>query len=219
MKKIVVIAAAGKGNRLGKNKPKCLVKLHGHYIFEYLLQAFGWADEIRMVVGYKKDEVKAIVGQYTDKVVFVDNDEYSDTTTLQSNYMAIKEPEEKLLFIDGDMVITKDTSIQLKEMFEKGENFIGGATDISEQPVYVGVQDGMVEWFSYEKVAGYEWANVALLDASMIEYNKTHFFVQIEKYLPMKLFEVERLEVDTPSDYQYACEVIEKFPEKYNYWI
>ena len=50
MKKIIVIAAAGKGSRLGAGKPKCLIEVCGRAIFEYQLKAFGWADEIRMVV-------------------------------------------------------------------------------------------------------------------------------------------------------------------------
>lgn len=218
MKKVVVIAAAGRGNRLGENKPKCLVKLDGHYIFEYLLEAFSWADEIRMVVGYKKDDVKEIVRKLSDKVLFVDNDDYANTTTLQSNYLAVKDDDEKVLFIDGDMVITKDTSKLLESMYEADHEFVGVATDLSEQPVYVGENDGEVMWFSYEKKTGYEWANVALLDAKMLAYNKTHFFVQIEKFLPLHMLEIERLEVDTQNDYQVALETIMANRDKYDFW-
>lgn len=218
MKKVVVIAAAGRGNRLGENKPKCLVVLHGHYIFEYLLEAFSWADEIRMVVGYKKDEVKRIVREFSDKVSFIDNDDYANTTTLQSNYLAVKEDDEKLLFIDGDMVITKATADLLRDKYEKGNLFVGVAKDLSEQPVYVGAENEKVEWFSYDKPSDLEWANVALLDSKMLEYNKTHFFVQIEKHLPLDYLVVERLEVDTQADFKLAEATIEDKKHEYCFW-
>ena len=86
LKKIVVIAAAGKGNRLGAGMPKCLVEINGHAIFEYLLKAFEWADEIRMVVGYKAELVKEKVQAINLSVKFIENREYETTNTLQSNY-------------------------------------------------------------------------------------------------------------------------------------
>ena len=73
MKKIVVIAAAGVGSRLGFGMPKCLVEVKGHRIFEYQLEALDWADEIRMVVGYHADEVVKQVSAYNPNVKFEQN--------------------------------------------------------------------------------------------------------------------------------------------------
>ena len=87
MKKTVIIAAAGSGSRLGFGLPKCLVKIGGHAIFEYQLKAFEWADEIRMVVGYMAEEVIHRVSSINSDVIFVKNQDYLKTTTLQSNFL------------------------------------------------------------------------------------------------------------------------------------
>lgn len=218
MKKIVVIAAAGKGNRLGAGVPKCLVKVNGRYVFEYLLEAFSWADEIRMVVGYKAEEVISCVLKIYPNVIFVPNEAYDSTTTLQSNCVGAKDLEGNVLFVDGDMILSKQTAKDLYKKYEDNEEFVGVATDISETPVYTGVEQENVEWFSYEKKSGFEWANVALFSAKKLEYNHTHFFVQIQKFLPMKAVKIERLEIDTPVDLEHAEKVLTQANENYDFW-
>ncbi len=221
MKRTVIIAAAGMGSRLGAGIPKCLLEVNGHAIFEYQLKAFQWADEIRMVVGYKAEEVVKRVSSIennSSKVVFVLNEEYSSTTTLQSNFLGAKGIKGKALFIDGDMIVSRETGEQLRQRLDADESFIGVAGELSEEPVYVGVESGYVQWFSYERKSGYEWANVALLDADQLEFHHTHFYVQLEKYLPTKALKIERIEVDTGNDLLYAEQEIRRFPEKYNFW-
>lgn len=218
MKKIIVIAAAGKGKRLGADCPKCLVEVNGHAIFEYLLKAFEWADEIRMVVGYKAEEVMERVSAVNDKVIFVVNRDFENTTTLQSNYLGTENINEKVLFIDGDMIISKDTTDILLREYENGAEFVGVATDISEEPVYAQVDGDNVKWFDYRKTTKHEWANVALLQTNKLEYLPTHFFVQIKKYLPLKSVEIERLEIDTPADLHHTEAVVKDCPEKYDFW-
>lgn len=218
MKKTVIIAAAGKGSRLGAGLPKCLVEVNGHAIFEYQLRAFHWADEIRMVVGYRSEEVIARVSAVDSRVVFVQNQDYAGTTTLQSNFLGARDMEGKALFIDGDMVISRRTSEALHQAYERGEDFIGVARELSEEPVYVGLEDGRVQWFSYDRPSSYEWANAALLDVKGLTYQKTHFYVQLEKYLPTKALVVDRLEVDTPKDLRYAERRIAACRDDYDFW-
>lgn len=218
MKKTVIIAAAGKGNRLGAGLPKCLIEVNGHAIFEYLLKAFEWADEIRMVVGYKAEEVIAKVTAITPNVTFIENKDYENTTTLQSNYLGAQGINEKVLFIDGDMIISHETSQKLFREYCNGSEFVGVASDISEEPVYAGTSHGRIEWFDYHRAANHEWANVALLQTNKLEYLPTHFFAQIEKFLPLKAIEIERLEIDTPADLKHAESAITGCLEKYDYW-
>lgn len=218
MKKTVVIAAAGKGSRLGAGLPKCLVEVYGHAIFEYQLRAFHWADEIRMVVGYRSEEVIARVSAVDSRVVFVQNRDYAGTTTLQSNFLGAQGVAGKALFIDGDMVISRRTSEALHQAYERGEDFIGVARDLSEEPVYAGVENGQVHWFSYDRPSAYEWANVALLNVEKLADQKTHFYVRLEKYLPTKTLAVDRLEVDTPEDLQLAERRIAACRDDYDFW-
>lgn len=116
MKKTVVIAAAGKGSRLGAGLPKCLIEVNGHAVFEYQMKALQWTDEIRMVVGYRAEEVIRRVSAVNDKVVFVWNEDYAKTTTLQSNFLGAEGIREKALFIDGDMLLCRGTGGALPEI-------------------------------------------------------------------------------------------------------
>ncbi len=218
MKKTVVIAAAGQGSRLGSGLPKCLVEVGGHAIFEYQLQAFQWADEIRMVVGYMADEVIRRVSAFNQNIVFVRNSDFSNTTTRQSNFLGAQGINGPALFVDGDMLISQSTAKLLQQEYEAGTPFIGVASDISDVPVYAGVDKQMVQWFSFENASGYEWANVAMLHADKLEYEQTHFYVQLEKYLPTKAVKIQRLEVDTPADLDYAQKMIAEHPEEYDFW-
>lgn len=218
MKKAVVIAAAGEGSRLGSGLPKCLVDVGGHKIFEYLLKAFAWADEIRMVVGYMADEVMEQVSEIDNRVVFVHNQNFSHTSTRQSNFLGAQGIEGPVLFIDGDMIISRETSDLLCHQYDMGESLIGVAKELSEEPVYCGVQDGNIQWFSYDRLSEYEWANVALLDAKKLKDQNTHFYIQLEEYLPIKSVLIERLEIDTPDDLEHAKREIVIYPEKYNFW-
>lgn len=204
MKKTVIIAAAGSGTRLGAGIPKCLIKIGGRAIFEYQLKAFEWADEIRMVVGYMAEEVIQRVSAINPNVVFIKNPDYSSTTTLQSNFLGAQGLKGNTLFIDGDMLIDQATARQLLKEYESGIPFVGVSHELSEIPVYTGVENGQVQWFSFDRYAEYEWANIAMVDPQELEYNPTHFYVQLEKILPIRAVSVKRLEVDTPEDLQHA---------------
>ena len=62
MKNAVLILAAGKGTRMKVEIPKVLVTLHGKPLIKYLLDTIDsifQKSDIHVVVGYKKDEVKA----------------------------------------------------------------------------------------------------------------------------------------------------------------
>lgn len=218
MKKIVIIAAAGMGSRLGAGLPKCLIEVGGHAIFEYQLKVFEWADEIRMVVGYMADEVIRRVSAVNPHVVFVQNHNFSGTTTRQSNFLGSRGVEGQALFIDGDMLISRTTANLLCQRYKKGVPFVGVACEISEMPVYAGIEDNQVQWFSFDKVSGYEWANVAMLDAKEVEDEPTHFYIQLEKYLPTEAVLIQRLEVDTPEDLRRAEAVIAQQPAEYHFW-
>ena len=196
MKKIVIIAAAGVGSRLGKGMPKCLVEVAGHPIIEYQLERFRWADEIRMVIGYKANEVMKRVDSLSSDVRFVVNEDYSTTTTLQSNIIGTQGERGLMLFIDGDMLISKDTSEKIHLALDREEAFVGVTEELSSTPVYANCQNGMVFDFSFE--------NIAFIDPSRLEYRASYFFEGLQPYLPMPMLSIERLEIDTLEDLEQA---------------
>lgn len=218
MKKTVVIAAAGVGSRLGAGIPKCLAEVCGHAVFEYQLRAFDWADEIRMVVGYHADEVIERVSTVSDRVVFVYNREYSATGLRQSYYLGAQGLTGKTLFLDGDTIMGNTASGLIQEACKTNEDFIAVVRTLSENPIYAGVQDGNVQWFSYERQSEYELANAAFMDAERLEYLSTLFYVQLEQYLPTKAILIESLEIDTPADLRHAERIIAAHPAEYDFW-
>lgn len=218
MKETVIIAAAGVGSRLGAGIPKCLVEVGGHAVFEYQLRAFDWADEIRMVVGYHADEVIERVSAVNDKVIFVRNQEYSTTGLRQSYYLGAQGITGKALFLDGDTIMGSAASSLIHEACKAKEDFITVVQTLSENPIYAGVQNGKVQWFSYERQSEYELANAAFMDAERLEYLNTLFYVQLEQYLPAKAVFIESLEIDTPADLRRAEQVIAAHPAEYDFW-
>jgi len=218
VKKIVIIAAAGKGSRLGAEIPKCLVKVNGHAIFEYQLRAFSWADEIRMVVGYHGDEVVKHVSAAAPQVKFIHNREYAATNLRQSYYLGAQGVAGKALFLDGDTIMGKAAAKAVHKSMEDGEDFIAVVRSMSENPIYVGVEQGMVRWFSYERTSDYELANAAFMDTGKLEYLNTLFYVQLEQHLPTKAVPIESLEIDTPEDLRHAERRIATCQDDYNFW-
>lgn len=204
MKKTVVIAAAGLGSRLGKGIPKCLVDVAGYPIIKYQLDVFGWADEIRLVVGYRADAVMERVRRILPDVKFFINEDYETTTTLQSNIIGADGESRLMLFIDGDMIVSHKTAEAIRMAYEKGNPFIGVSDDLSSTPVYADVQDGHVHGFSFETVTDYEWANIALVNPVSLPNVPKYFFEGLEHYLPLPVLDVERLEIDTEEDLEVA---------------
>ena len=218
MKKTVIIAAAGVGFRLGAGIPKCLVEVNGHAVFEYQLRAFSWADELRMVVGYHGDEVVKCVSALAPQVKFIHNREYAATNLRQSYYLGAQGVEGKALFLDGDTIMGKAAVKTVRKSMEDGEDFIAVVRSVSENPIYAGVEQGMVRWFSYERLSSYELANAAFMDAGKLEYLDTLFYVQLEQHLPTKAVPLESLEIDTPEDLRHAEQRIADDSNDYDFW-
>ena len=218
MRKTVIIAAAGVGSRLGAGMPKCLVPVNGHAVFEYQLRALSWADEIRMVVGYKADEVINQVSAIVPNVVFIRNNEFATTNLRQSYYLGAQGLNEKALFLDGDTIISRTSSDLLLSACEEKNDFIAITHVQTASPIYAGVQGGTVQWFSYNKRAEYELANAAFLSPLKLEYENTLFYLQLEKHLPTKALMIDCLEVDTLEDLHHAEQAIMAQGAEYNFW-
>lgn len=218
MKKTVIIAAAGLGSRLGAGIPKCLVEVGGHAVLEYQLRAFSWADEIRMVVGYHGDEVVKRVSAIAPQVKFIHNREYATTNLRQSYYLGAQGVEGKALFLDGDTIMGRAAAGVVRRSMEDREDFITVVKTMSENPIYAGVEQGMVRWFSYERSSDYELANAAFMDTGKLEYLNTLFYVQLEQQLPTKAVPIESLEIDTPEDLRHAEQRIASCPNDYDFW-
>lgn len=210
-----VIAAAGMGTRLHRNMPKVLAEINGRRIVSYQMELLKEIPNVRIVVGYQADEVIQIVKEIRSDVEFVRNENYASTNTLQSYYLGCKDLQEPFLLMDGDVIPQKD-SLEAFLREANGGNLIGISEVNTEDAVFVHLdQNHCIRCFSREEKSLYEWSNIAVVHPKLLAYENTYVYEQLEKFLPLPAKCVVRLEVDTPSDIQYAESILANTPEFY----
>jgi len=101
-----IIVAAGKGSRLlphTENMPKCLLKVRGHSILDYQLNALyacGIKD-IVIVTGYLEEKIRQHI---TVPVTFITNSEYRDTNSAYSLLLAKDHLRDGFIHINSDLL-------------------------------------------------------------------------------------------------------------------
>lgn len=103
----VVILAAGRGTRLGKlteKFPKCMLNFGNESILQRqvrILKECGINEnEIYVVVGYQWEQVRA----HLPIVNYVINDRYYETDNSYSLHLALKEIDDDVIILDGDLI-------------------------------------------------------------------------------------------------------------------
>lgn len=116
-----VILAAGKGSRLNgvsNGLPKCLLSIGGQALIEHQLEALSEAGigEILIVVGYKAEEVKKVVG---DQVEYRTNERYDKTNSLYSLSLAMDWVKGPFVLLNCDVLFEPEV---LHKLIAKGGN-------------------------------------------------------------------------------------------------
>lgn len=211
-----VIAAAGFGSRLNRGIPKCLVEVNGHKIIEYQLARLRDIPDVRIVVGYHADQVIPFVKSLRSDVSFIVNKHFDTTSTLQSYYMGCHDINDFFLLLDGDIIPHKGSFQRLLASFANSD-VIGVSPCNTEDAVFTHLNDqGWLAEFTRTKPSIYEWSNIALLHSSHFINRSIYVYQCIEQFLPVRAAVVERLEIDTPLDMEYALEVMHQNPEEYS---
>ncbi|MFA3783647.1 NTP transferase domain-containing protein [Melioribacteraceae bacterium 4301-Me] len=208
--KNAVICAAGIGSRLGLDMPKCLVKIGNHKLIYYLLKVLEDVPNIRIVVGFKEEEVIEYVRSIRNDVIFVRNPDYRTTTNSYSLYLGSYDLSEPFINIDGDMYIDKKNYNLFLNQIIQGENLIGITKAYTEEPVFVQLnKEGKVIKFSREKISEYEWTGIAYFNKIRISKEGHYVYQELEKFLPIQACEIECYEIDTPQDLDYVSNKID----------
>ena len=117
-----VILAAGIGSRLKRDLPKSLTELpDGKTILARQVDILkeSKAEEIIIVVGYKKEE---IIKRFPD-LTFVYNPDFETTNTSKSLMLALKSTEKNdVLWLNGDVCLDKEV---VSRVLQKGGNTVG----------------------------------------------------------------------------------------------
>lgn len=202
MVRTAVICAAGLGSRLGYDKPKCLVDIGEHKLIYYILNALRKVEEIRIVVGFKEEEVIDTVRQIRNDVIFVRNPDFKNTTNSYSLFLGSYDLKHSFLTVDGDMILDFASINAFMEKCENGKNLIGITSAKTEDAVFVKLDqtEGQVIGFSREKISDFEWSGIAHLEPGMIRKSGRYVYQELEPHLPFECSEIDCFEIDTPED-------------------
>ena len=190
---------------MGLNVPKCLVKVGNYQIIHYLLKSLEDVPNIRIVIGFKEEEVIKVVNAIRKDIIFVRNPFYNTTTNSYSLHLGSFDLSEPFLNIDGDMLITKQELQKFSDAIEVKKNLIGITKAYTEDPVFVKLNSKhQVVQFSRDRISDYEWTGIAHLANIKIKKEGKYVYQEIEGKLPIKACEIECYEIDTPQDLQYV---------------
>lgn len=208
--KTIVISCAGMGTRLGAGKTKALIDVDGKPLIIRQLELLKDYDDIRIVVGYQKEEVMKVVKAYRDDILFVFNHNYKNTGTGGSFSLAIKHAADMVVSLDGDLLVHPD---DLKRILESDEECACGTKPGTDEPMLmktVSKEDGIYGVDFSRKEGEYEWTGLAQVKTSRLEPGDRHVCDMLRPLLPLKMEYIRTREVDTIDDYNRAVEWIRK---------
>lgn len=206
--KSVVISCAGIGSRLGLGQTKALIKINGKTLIRWQLELLTGIDDIRIVVGYEAQKVINEVIKYRDDVIFVYNHNYFETKTGTSFYLGAKDANEYVIEWDGDLLVHPEDA---KKLLEINTPFIAYSDKMSDEAVYVKIDNhGSVLSFSRES-GDFEWTGPACMEKSHIRYTSLNVYNQLEDYLPMRGIKIRACDIDTYDDYLRAVDFINRW--------
>ena len=154
----VTILAAGLGTRLGRPFPKPLTPLADgrsimHQQVDNIVEVFGDAARVRVVVGYKHD----LVMEHVPDLVFCYNENYDQTNTNRSLLKALRSsPEGGMVWMNGDVVFEPAILHRLEKYIREDQTAIAVNTSaVADEEVKYTVDDqGMVKALSKSVVDG-----------------------------------------------------------------
>lgn len=104
-----IILAAGMGKRLaeiGWDRPKCLLDFSGRTLLDLMLSSVTACriDRVVVVVGYQQALVRQAVAAAGVEAEFVVNDDYAETNTVHSLYLAREHLDDDFVYFNADVL-------------------------------------------------------------------------------------------------------------------
>ncbi len=204
-----VIAAAGLGSRIGLGMPKCMMEIEGISILSRLLTALRpHVEAIHVVVGYREEMVIEYCARHHRDVVLVRNPEFRSTNTAESYHRGARHLSGKIVYLDGDLVVSPDSLADFLDQAGKQDVLVGVTEAKTENTVFVeGQCDGKavrISGFTRERPCELEWANIVVGPSDMMREAKGFVFERLNELLPLNGYMIDLAEVDTPDDLAVA---------------
>ncbi|MEZ6138200.1 MAG: NTP transferase domain-containing protein [Pirellulaceae bacterium] len=195
----IVINAAGCGSRLGKNLPKSLVEIAGKPILEWQLTTLcQFGDAVRIVVGYRGDEVGELASRVFPGIEILQNKTWKTTKTAASLSIGANGLEGRCLSLDGDLLVHPE---DFRRILLAGENMIGVTQPGTSHPVFADVNSsGFCTGLSYGKKSRYEWTGLVNFFPPEVPPSDRNVYEMIEGILPVAAMDIRCVEIDTPED-------------------
>ena len=203
----VLIAAAGIGSRLGMNLPKALVEVNGRSILERLLtDVLGDERDVRLIVGFRADEVIACARRVRDDVIIVRNPSFRDTSVRHSFWLAARHIQQPCYVIDGDTLVDPKAWRAFKQRADGMDTLIGVTPSSTTDAVFTRLTpDGRdITAFTRTEPQSHEWCGVAKLSPRLFDQKHDYVFQCIDAALPAPAHVLEVAEVDTQADLALA---------------
>ena len=198
--KTIIISCAGMGKRLGREMPKPLVEVDGKPLIIRQLEMLKECKDIRIVVGYKANDVIELVNKYRKDITFVFNHDYMNNGRAASVSLAAKYANEYIITIDGDLLIHPQ---DMEKILNQDGEFIGVCKASTDNPVLTIIENDKVVGFSREE-GQYEWTGVAQFKSKNLNETTGHVYQMLEPSLPTNYLFLRTKEIDTPNDFVNA---------------
>jgi len=204
--KTIIISCAGMGSRLGKGLPKALVEIDGKKLIIRTLEMLRNCKDVRVVVGYKKEELIKVIKEYREDIKIYVNDNFMNTGAGASISLAVENANEYIIAMVGDLLIKPD---DMKRILKQNGNFACLCKERTENPIFATIKNEKIIGFSRE-FGDYEWIGVCQMDSKKFIPGIKNIHSLFEKFLPADYLLLDAKEIDTPNDYDNAIKWLER---------
>lgn len=231
-----VILAAGRGKRLapmGWDKPKCLLEFGDKTLLDHVIDSLlpCGVDRVVVVVGYRRELVLKALGKRPVRVEVVINEQYAETNTINSLYLAREHLDEDFIYFNADVLF--DPRIVGELLHREGNVFAIDEKACGEEEVKVIVDgDGRIARIGkalpgeqcmgeFIGVGTFALQTCPALVESLGRFNeqlneRNLFFesavdaiLDKEAFWAMSIGDMQAVEIDSPEDYEHAARLWE----------
>jgi choline kinase len=229
-----VILAAGEGKRLapmGWTRPKCLLEFGGQTLLDNIVKSLleQSIDKITIVLGYQKQTVEKVMLKYPLKWDIVVNEDYADTNTIYSLWLARDFLNEDFIYFNADVLFDRrivslllgsghpDLSGLAVDVKQCGQEEVKVVTDDSYRITAIGKKLAPQDCYGeFVGIAKFSKTACRSLVSSLDNYNRQPkqrqlFFesavnniLKAHTFIAVPIGDLVAIEIDSPQDYQRA---------------
>jgi choline kinase len=184
-----------------------MLEIGGRSILSRLIETLrSRVERIHVVVGYREELIIDLCARNHRDVVIVRNPDFRTTNTARSMALGAQAYSGKVLFMDGDLLISPASLTTFIEQSSREDWLMGVAPTTSENAVGVkrDIATATVSEFTNDEITTHEWANVFSGPARALDRAENYVFEELRLHLPMPAFELDLCEIDTVADLDRA---------------